>query len=157
MKRYLILMAVAVMTAVAALAQTPKPIEWRMTARMTSETEGVLTIKAIVAPGWHLYSTSLPENAGPKPTKIEISHPASLTWTSNMTPSVAPMEKEDAVFEVKLSWWEESVTFTRKFTTTNPAAPGKIDAKITFMGCNDETCTPPSTVTLSRTVNPYKK
>lgn len=157
MKRYLILMAVAVMTAVAALAQAPKPIEWRMNARMTSETEGVLTIKAIVAPGWHLYSTSLPENAGPKPTKIEISHPASLTWTSNMTPSVAPMEKEDAVFEVKLSWWEESVTFTRKFTTTNPAAPGKIDAKITFMGCNDETCTPPSTVTLSRTVNPYKK
>ena len=86
MKRYLILIAVAVMTAVAAMAQAPKPIEWRMTARMTSETEGVLTIKAIVSPGWHLYSTTLPENAGPKPTKIEISHPSSLTWTSNLTP-----------------------------------------------------------------------
>ncbi len=157
MKRYLILIAAAIMTAVAAMAQAPQPIEWRMTARMTSETEGVVTLKAIVPAGWHLYSTSLPESSGPKPTQIEISHPASMKWTSNMTPSVAPVEKEDAVFGVKLSWWEEPVTFTRKFTTSNPSAPGKIDVKITFMGCNDQTCTPPSTVTLTRTVKPFNK
>lgn len=157
MKKYIMMLAVVVLTAVAAMGQAPKPIEWRMTAKMTSETEGVVTVKAIIEPGWHLYAMQLPSGAGPKPTVMEFSHPASLKWTSTMTPSLKVVEKDDPVFGVKLSWWDASVTFTRRFTTDRPENPGKIDLKVTFMGCNDETCLPPSTVTLSRTVKPFKK
>ncbi len=160
MKKYFLVLAFIVLTAAgfAASAQNPEPpISWRMTARMTSATEGVVTLKATVKPGWHLYSTSLPSSDGPRPTVISMSHPATMSFTSSLKPSVATVEKEDAMFGVKLAWWENDVTFTRTFTTTTPDAPGTVEVKVTFMGCNDETCLPPSTVTLSRNVNPFKK
>ncbi|MCM1520557.1 MAG: protein-disulfide reductase DsbD N-terminal domain-containing protein [Lachnoclostridium sp.] len=156
MKRIILFFAMAAVMTAVALAQAPKPIEWYMTARMTSETEGVMTITAEVADGWHLYSTNLPENAGSKATSIEISHPKSLTWTSGLRPSATVVEKEDPLFGVTLSWWDTTVTFTRTFTTSSPEAPGKIEVKVTFMGCNDQTCLPPSTVNLSRVIKPKK-
>lgn len=139
-------------------AQAPaSPISWRMTVKMTSPTEGVVTLKATVAPGWHLYSTTLPSSDGPRPTTITFSHPASMKFTSPLKASVAVVEKDDPMFGVKLAWWDQDVTLTRTFTTSAPDAPGKVDVKISFMGCNDETCLPPATVELSRTAKPYEK
>ncbi|MDE6483892.1 MAG: protein-disulfide reductase DsbD N-terminal domain-containing protein [Duncaniella sp.] len=160
MKRYLLILACVMISAMgmAVRAQAPaSPISWRMSVKMTSPTEGVVTLKATVAPGWHLYSTTLPSSDGPRPTTITFSHPASMTFSTPLKPSVAVVEKDDPMFGVKLAWWDSDVTFTRPFTTSNPGAPGKIDVKISFMGCNDETCLPPSTVELSRTVKPFAK
>ncbi|MDE5785773.1 MAG: protein-disulfide reductase DsbD N-terminal domain-containing protein [Duncaniella sp.] len=160
MKRYLLIL-VGVMAAamgMALRAQAPaSPISWHLSVKMKSATEGAVTLKATVAPGWHLYSTTLPSSDGPRPTSITFSHPSTMTFTSPMKPSVAVVEKDDPMFGVRLAWWDTDVTFTRPFTTTNPEAPGKIDVKISFMGCNDETCLPPATVELSRTVKPFAK
>ncbi len=69
MKRIFLFLCVALFAAVAVMAQNP--IRWRMTVKMTSETEGVITLRALVDEGWHLYGTQLPED-GPKPTKISF-------------------------------------------------------------------------------------
>ena len=160
MKRYLLILACVVAAAmgIALRAQAPEsPIRWRMSVKMTSATEGVVTLKATVAPGWHLYSTTLPSSDGPRPPVITFSHPTSMTFTTPLKASAAVVEKDDPMFGVRLAWWDTDVTFTRQFTTTSADAPGKVDVKVTFMGCNDETCLPPATVDLSRTVKPFAK
>lgn len=127
-----------------------------MTARMTSATEGVVTVKALIEPGWHLYGLQLPEGAGPKPTVMEFGCPKGFAWAGALTQSAAPTEKADALFGVTLRWWEQDVTFTRRFTVENPAEPGSIEFKVTFMGCNDVTCLPPSSISISRKIKPFK-
>ena len=56
MKRIFIFLTVLI-TAVflnVASAQAPKHVTWRLTVKMTSATEGVMTLKAVIEPGWHL-------------------------------------------------------------------------------------------------------
>jgi thiol:disulfide interchange protein DsbD len=67
MKKLTFLFVALIISAVTAMAQSP--IKWRTTYKMTSQTEGVLTVKAIVTEGWHLYGTELPEG-GPKATSL---------------------------------------------------------------------------------------
>ena len=137
-------MLVIALTAVAAKAQNP--IDWKMSVKMNSETEGVMTITATVQPGWHLYSTSLPEG-GPKPTKFSF-EVKGVRLQGNFTASPALVTKEDPMFGSTLSWWDRNVTFKRSFTITDPA-DAKISVNVSFMACNDENCMPPKTVTLT--------
>ena len=60
------------MAATAAMAQTVQPVKWRISVKMTSKTEGVVTIRAIVGQGWHLYGLDIPKG-GPKPTSFNFS------------------------------------------------------------------------------------
>lgn len=145
-RRYLLMLVVMLACAVAASAQNP--IRWRVTAKMTSETEGVLTVKALVGDGWHLYGTKLPAG-GPKPTTLDFSASKGLKFVGAFTPSLQPIEKMDPVFELKLNYWESNVTFTRKFKLTGPKSDAVVSGKITYMGCNDENCLPPKTDTFT--------
>jgi len=145
MKRYFLILFAVVMAAASAMAQDP--IRWRMNVKMTSATEGVVTLNALIDEGWHLYSTSMPED-GPKPTQISFEGTKNVKFTDKLKVSRAPMEVEDPMFEMKLSWWIDKVTFTRKFKLTDPDG-AKINASVSFMGCNDMNCTPPKTVNLT--------
>ncbi|MDE5982058.1 MAG: protein-disulfide reductase DsbD N-terminal domain-containing protein [Duncaniella sp.] len=151
MKRTLLFLFVTIFMAGIMAAQAPKPITWRMSVKMTDKTNGVVTIKATIEDGWHLYGTSLPSDNGPKPTSINLDSSTGVKWVSDLKPSVAPTEKNDAIFNTTLNWWSGEVTFTRKFKLVK-AEGAKVNAAITFMGCNDATCLPPSTVNLSRVV-----
>ena len=95
-------------------AQMEKPITWSISARMTSETEGVVTIRANISEGWHVYGLQMPEN-GPMATTFDF-NVNDVTFTSDIVPSSEPIVKGP-----------------------------KIEATVTFMGCNDETCLPPDT------------
>lgn len=128
----------------AAIAQAPSPIKWRAFVKMTNETEGTVTLKAIIDEGWHLYGTTLPEG-GPKATSIDFSESKGVKFLNNFTPSAKPVEKEDEIFGLKLNWWEKGVSFTRKFKLTGKKADAVLKGKVMFMGCNDETCLPPKT------------
>lgn len=145
MKRYFLILFAVVMAAAAAMAQ--EPVRWRMNVKMTSATEGVVTLRAIIDEGWHLYSTSLPED-GPKPTQISFEGSKGVKFTDKLKVDRAPMDVEDPMFEMKLSWWTDKVTFTRKFKLTD-AEGAKINASVSFMSCNDMNCMPPKNVNLT--------
>lgn len=147
------LMLFAAFGALCGYAQQPgqeKPISWRVSVKMTSTTEGVAIIKAIITPGWHLYGTSLPQG-GPKPTVISFSESTGVVFTSDLTASQKPLITTDKVFGMDLSWWDKNVTFRRKFKV-NDASKAKIAGSITYMGCNDVTCAPPATEKFSKPV-----
>lgn len=147
MKRKICLLLILVMTA-AGIAMAQDAVRWRAFVKMTSETEGTLTVKALVTPGWHLYGTTLPKG-GPKPTKIDFSASSGVKFVDGFKPSVQPVTKKDETFGITLNWWAENVTFTRNFKLTGPKADAVLKGAITYMACNDSNCTPPQTANFS--------
>lgn len=145
MKRILLIFCAIIIAAVSLSAQNA--IRWRMTVKMTSDTEGVVTLRALVADGWHLYGTSLPEN-GPKPTVFSFDGSTGVKFTGTLTPSRKPLTVDDKMFGMKLNWWDANVEFSRNFKLVKKEG-AKIVADIDFMGCNDKTCLPPKKQTLT--------
>ncbi len=153
MKKISLILVVLLSSIVSMSAQ--KPIKWRSNIKMTSETEGVVTIKAIIEPGWHLYGTQIP-SGGPKATKIDLSSSEGVKFVGDVTPSIAPKKVHDKTFDLNLNWWDQNVTFTQKFKLSSKKG-AKIVGVISFMGCNDQTCLPPSTQSINIVVPSFKK
>ncbi len=129
-------------------------VRWRTTVKMVSPTEGIVTIKALVGDGWHLYSTKLPEN-GPKPTSFNFSTSAGVKFMGDFIPSQKPVTKFDKAFNANLSWWESNVTFTCKFKLTGKGS-AVIQGTITYMACNGLSCLPPKTESVKVNVPAFK-
>ena len=146
MKKISLLLMLVVMATVSVCAQTA--IRWQASVAMKNKSEGVLTVKAVVAPGWHLYGTAMPKE-GPNSTKLDFSGSTGVEFTGAFTPSVKPVTRHDDMFGITLSWWDRSVTFTRPFKLKGKKGDAAIVGKITFMGCNDKTCLPPKTETIN--------
>lgn len=140
--------------ALGSTAQT-SPIRWRTTAKMTSPTEGILTIRAIISDGWHLYDTKLPKG-GPVPTTLDFSKSTGIKWLGQFKASVKPVSNHDASFNKTLSWWEREVVFTRKFRLTGEISEAYIDGVIKYMSCNGSTCNPPKKQTVKLKIKAYK-
>lgn len=134
-----------------------KPVKWRMTVKMTSATEGVVTLRAIVGTGWHLYGTSLPEG-GPIATSFDFTKSKGIVFIDkNFVPSAKPVSKTDKTFGMTLNWWESNLTFTRHFRLNGDVKDAVIAGSVRYMCCNDETCTPPSTENFKTTPKKYVK
>ncbi len=145
MKKILFILSFIILAAVSVQAQ--EAIRWRMAVKMTSDTEGVVTLRALVSDGWHLYGTSLPEN-GPKPTVFNFSGSTGVKFTGDIRSSRKPLTVEDKMFGMTLNWWDANVEFTRTFKVEKKDG-AKIVAGIEYMGCNDKTCLPPKKQTLT--------
>lgn len=154
-KSLLLLLLVTVWWSVSYAQKPTNPATWRLSVRMVSETEGVATLKAIVNPGWHLYGTSLPKG-GPKPTVINFDNSMGVEFYGELAVSQAPKKVHDKMFNLDLNWWDSDVTFRKKFRVVKLAG-AKISATVQYMGCNDITCAPPATETLTKPVVIKKK
>ena len=134
-------------------AQPPTPVKWRVSARMISPTEGIVTLRATLQSGWHLYGMEIPAG-GPKATSIEFAKSDGIEFTGALKPSENPVSVLDPQFGINVTWWERSVTFSRPFRKTGDVS--SLAVSITYMGCNDQTCTPPRTEKFDVRINPYR-
>lgn len=123
-------------------AQIVTPIKWAVSSEMTSDTDGKILFHASIEEGWHLYGLTLPEG-GPKATSVAFDKLEGLELIGDLTPSQAPVEKVDMVFHLKLNWWESDVTLEQKFRLTG-ASGYRAEGVVTFQGCNDGSCIPPT-------------
>ena len=146
--QFLMFLLVLAGSAVAANAQNP--FTWRANVKMKNATDGEVIIKVGVADGWHLYGMNLPKG-GPKATVFDFSKSAGVKFTGSVTPSVSPVEKVDKMFNLKLSYWTSDVTFRQKFKVTDKAK-AKIVGTVSYMGCNDVTCSAPKTFDFTKNV-----
>lgn len=142
----LLTLLLVVFATLAASAQNA--VKWRTTVKMTSEREGVLSVKAIIADSWHLYGMKLPEN-GPRPTVLDFSASKGVKFTGEFIPSVKPTVKMDPLFDMKISYWTGTVIFTRKFKLTGKKNDALLSGKLTYMACDDSNCLPPKTDTVT--------
>ena len=152
MKKFTLIFALILFAAVSMSAQ--KPISWRSSVKMTSKTEGIVTIKAIISTGWHLYGTNIP-SGGPKATKFDFSASTGVKLVGGVEPSYKPVNVYDNTFGMNLNWWDKTVTFTQKFKLTGNGT-AKIVGSILYMGCNNQTCLPPSTQSINIVVPKFK-
>jgi thiol:disulfide interchange protein DsbD len=131
-------------------------IAWRGTARMTSDTEGVVTLTATMADGWHLYGLKMPDK-GPKPTKFTFTTTPGFVLVGNVASDCASKHKHDAMFDADVTYWEGKVSFTQHFKLDKTAGTvTSISCAVNYMGCNDETCMPPKTKNFKLKILPVK-
>ena len=104
--------------------------------------EAVITFKASIEDGWHLYSTDLPDG-GPTSATINFETLEGAEPTGKLTAGNGEIEKEDPIFEMKVKYFEGNGTFTQKLKLLG----GKYNIKgyLRYGACNDENCLPPTT------------
>jgi len=150
-KRLIILITILLgLTAFTANAQMYKNVQWRMTIKLTSATEGVATLKAIIDDGYHMYGTK-PVKGGPIATVIDFNKSLGVKLIGEPIANPAPSVGIDTLFDIKLSWWSGVVTFKQKFKVTD-RAKARINCDIKYQTCDNNRCSMPVKETLSKTL-----
>lgn len=145
--RYLTVLLAVLVCAVAASAQNH--VRWRTTVKMTDATSGVLTVKALVDEGWHMYGTDVPKG-GPVATQLNFDASQGVKFTGKFKPSVAPVKTNDAMFDMTVTYWgNPGVTFTRTFKLTGKKEDAVIKGSVKYMVCDDKNCMPPKTESIT--------
>lgn len=134
-----------------ASSQMLDPVEWNLSARLQSNNEGTLEIKALIEEGWHLYGFDLPEG-GPNSTSVVITPSEGVEMIGELVPSRKPIKKYDNIFQLDLSWWAADVDFSQKFKINKGVEGASFDVKVRFQACDDKTCTAPRTIELNASV-----
>lgn len=133
----------------------PEPVRWRTSVKATGSDTGIVTFRAIVAPGWHLYGLDIPQG-GPVATSVDLAKSTGMVFTGPLTPSRKADEIFDPMFDMKLSWWDSDVEFTVAFKLDGKADP-VLSATIRFMTCDGNSCRPPKTETVTTPVKLTRK
>ena len=142
LRRATLALTFTLICALSSLGQILTPVKWAASIRMTSDTEGVVELKASISPGWHMYSPEVNPDAGPQPLEISFPKVSGATLSGKPVPSSKAHTEMDEMFGCELSWWTGSVTLSQKFTATAPDVA--IDVELTYGACNDQNCIPPS-------------
>ena len=135
-------------------ATAQQPVRWRTFIKATGTDEGVVTFRALVSEGWHLYGLDLPDN-GPKPTSFDFANSKYIKFTGKITPSRKAIEVNDPLFDMTLSWWDSNIEFTIPFKVTGPTPT--LNCVVSFMTCDGTTCRPPARETISTPIKLTKK
>lgn len=128
-------------------AQIYDPIKWSFELKDLPSAEKELWMTAVIEKGWHLYDMNLP-GGGPVSTSVSFESLQGAEATGKAVASVAPAEIFDTAFNMRLRWYENTVTFVQKITVTD-FKKFRVSGSIEFMVCNDETCLPPNRASFS--------
>jgi len=121
-------------------AQILEPVHWSLTD--TRQTDSVLTVTltARIDKGWHLYSTSLPED-GPRPTSFSVEGADSLS-VALVKGSLQTAYDEN--FLMDLSYFSSEASWQLSLPLSQIKGD-TVRGSVEFMACNDLNCIPPAT------------
>lgn len=119
-------------------AQIQNPVEWETEVKKLSETEYQLIFNAFIEENWHLYSQNLPEG-GALPTVFIYENSGDKYELEGETKESEPVTEYDEVFEMDLSFFAYTATFTQNIKVTDPSI-GSIEAKVEYQACDDKAC-----------------
>lgn len=126
-------------------AQILEPITWTIAGNAKNDTLFEVIFNAKIEKGWHLYATKLPQG-GPVETQFHFDRLQDAVLQGEMLVSKGAEKSFDENFQMQLRWYENEVTFTQLLKVQNGFV---IAGNVEFMGCNDNTCLPPSRVDFS--------
>ena len=122
-------------------AQLAQPIKVTSSIKETSATEAIITFKAKIDGGWHMYSTQVVQD-GPTPTTINIDKISGAKLDGSLKPATSPIKHYEEMFGAEVFFFENSATFTQKVILTG--GKYEIEGYLQYGGCNDESCIPPT-------------
>ena len=149
MKRIFLLITAAIIT-LAAKAQMADPVHFSSELKMLSGNEAEIIFKAVIDPGWHVYSTDL-GNDGPVEATFNIDKMEGAERVGKLKPIGKEIKKFDPLFGMELRYFEKTATFKQKVRFTQ--SHYNIDAYLEYGVCNDESCMPPTQVTFRKSGN----
>ena len=146
MRKLLSILTTLVVT-VCANAQMLDPVHFTSKLEMLSGDEAQIVFAAKIDNGWHVYSTGL-GNDGPISATFNPVKMDGVKTVGSLTHKGKEISQFDNMFGMKLRYFEGSVTFIQKIKFTKPEY--SIDCYLEFGACNDETCLPPTQVSLTK-------
>jgi len=133
-------------------AQIYNPIKWKTSVENISENEYELQAKAIIEPGWHLYSQNV-QDGGPIPTRFTFVKSSEFELFGGVKEEKGKVVN-DPIFKMQIKFFEKETTFRQRIKISSLKL-FKIKAEVEYMVCNDENCLPPTFDELEFTVNPF--
>ena len=143
-----ILLALFALFSLTAMAQNP--VRFSVQQKKVSPTEVDVIFTGKIDAGWHVYSTGLPAG-GPTSAALTTEKAEGAQPMGKLTPRGKEINVFDKVFEMKLRYFEHSVSFVQKYKITGKTY--KIAGYMEYGACNDEMCMPPSSVEFSYSGN----
>ena len=140
MKKILLIASLLLICATS-FGQILKPVKWSYASKRNDK-EATVFIKATIEKGWHLYSQTVPDG-GPEPTSFSFG--ASKDYKlKGKTSEPKPITRFESYFDMKVSYFENSVVFQQMITQVvgSPTVKGKV----LFMACNDMQCLQPEEI-----------
>ncbi|MDR5591620.1 protein-disulfide reductase DsbD family protein [Christiangramia sp. SM2212] len=119
-------------------AQIHDPVQWETQVNKISDTEYELLMNAYIQDHWHLYSQDLPDG-GALPTVFDFSGAGENFELIGDTEESESITEYDNVFEMDLTYFNSTATFTQKVEVTDPVL-GVIEATVEYQACDDKAC-----------------
>ncbi len=126
-----------------AMAQMEMPVKFTASQKQNSPEEVVVSFKASIDKGWHVYSTGLPAD-GPTSAELVTEVAEGAQPVGKLTHIGKEISEDDPIFGMKLRFFENNVTFQQKYKITGKTY--RIKGYLNYGACNDEMCMPPSNV-----------
>lgn len=117
-------------------------ISFKPAMTQTAPDELTITFSGTIAPGWHVYSPT--EKNGPIPATFNIDKIEGAKVNGPLKANKPATEKYEEMFGAKVSYYENSVTFTQKIKITGKTY--KVEGYFEYGACNDQSCLPPTSV-----------
>ena len=119
------------------------PVSFTVQQKQVSPTEVNVVFTGKIAPGWHVYSTGLPDD-GPISATLTTEKAEGAQPAGKLTPQGKEISQFDELFGMKLRFFENNVTFVQKYKITGETY--NIKGFLEFGACNDQNCLPPTQV-----------
>ena len=126
-------------------SQILEPVKWSTSIEKVSETEYKLIAKAVIEPGWHLYSQNVPDG-GPIPTKFIFNEGETFTLKGK-TKEGKGETVHDKIFNLKIKYFSLNASFEQLVTVTENTK--QLSGTVYFMVCDDERCLAPMEIDLN--------
>lgn len=137
--------------AFSAVSQIVDPVQWSMTIHPDDNTSGSIVWTANIQQGYHIYGTkAIP--GGPNATKITLKGSEGFTAEGDIQPSKAADVAVDKTFDLELSTWSGSVSFTQRYKLAPGTTSATVTSEIEYMACTDTSCLPPQKVEFSASI-----
>ena len=119
------------------------PVKFTVQQKQVSPTEVDVVFTAKIDKGWHVYSTNIPDG-GPTAATMHTDKAEGAQPMGALIKQGKEISEDDQIFGMRLSYFENAVTFIQKYKIT--AQTYNIKGYLEYGACNDEMCMPPSTV-----------
>ena len=101
--------------------------------------EGKIEFEAYIEPGYHMYSTDIPAG-GPVATSVTYRVVEGAEIVGELIPGDGVIKKMDPVFEMMVSYFDETALFTQKVKFLG--GKYRIQGTMRYQSCNDSDCVP---------------
>ncbi len=139
-KKHLLLISLIFASSVIAFGQLLSPVKWSFGQKPAGTGAIELIFKATIDPGWHLYSTNLPEGGPIKTTFTFVSDSTNYKIIGGIASKSLPAKEHDKIFNMDLEFFSNEAIFVQKIKVFSNRS-FDLKGTIEYQSCNDETCT----------------